>query len=89
MPILILALVCIAFFVWSNWGRAKAQTELNRTLDPIWNKMRQPKKCKWVLTQTHDGSLQEFTCQTCKVTAYSGNPKGPQQCKKGFGGSAL
>lgn len=89
MPILILALLCIAFFVWSNWGRAKARSELSSTLDPIWNRMRKPKQCKWVSGRPQDGGLREFTCETCGVTAYSGNPNGPQHCKKGIGSGAL
>ncbi|WP_022703568.1 hypothetical protein [Pseudorhodobacter ferrugineus] len=89
MPIFVLALLCIGFFVWSHWGRAKARSELNRTLDPIWDRMRKPKQCKWVSGRAHDGGLREFTCETCKVTAYSGNPNGPQQCKKSIGGAAL
>jgi hypothetical protein len=89
MPILILALACIGYFVWYNWGRAKAQSELSRKLDPMWDRMRKPKKCRWVSGRVHGGGLREFTCETCGVTAYSGNSKGPRECKKRLGSGGL
>jgi hypothetical protein len=89
MPIFILALVVIGYFIWANWGRAKARSELSRKLDPMWERMRAPKKCRWVASQQHGQGLREFTCETCGVTAYSGNPNGPKECKKGIGSGTL
>ncbi|RUS59515.1 hypothetical protein EGN72_12400 [Pseudorhodobacter sp. E13] len=89
MPIFLLALVCIGFFIWSNWGRAKARSELSRKLDPMWDRLRKPKQCRWVASRQHGQGLREFTCETCHVTAYSGHPDGPKDCKKTIGGGAL
>jgi hypothetical protein len=84
MPIFILALLCVGYFIWSIWGRRTAQSKLN----PTWNRMHKPKQCKWVAA-ADAGGLREFTCKTCGITAYSGDPKGPQQCKKSIGSGTL
>jgi hypothetical protein len=55
----------------------------------MWERMRAPKKCRWVASQQHGQGLREFTCETCGVTAYSGNPNGPKECKKGIGSGTL
>ncbi|UPH72178.1 hypothetical protein LGT41_0004970 [Abyssibius alkaniclasticus] len=38
--------------------------------------------CRWVPTPGGHGSLREYTCKTCGVTAYGQNGKPPSLCKR-------
>ncbi len=90
MPVLIVIALLVVWFIWANWGRRKAQAELDTRLNPIWARMTRSKPCQWELVHADKrqktGSLREFRCRTCKVTAYSTGNKGPVECKKGLGG---
>lgn len=47
------------------------------------------KSCRWKSVGDGSGTLHEFQCKTCGVTAYSTEKRGPKQCKKGLEGSKL
>lgn len=84
MPLLILVLVLAGLMLWRLWARDRAQAELGRHLDPLANRLFRRRRCRWRPEGPVRGSLRPFRCETCGVTAYSQNPKGPAECKRGL-----
>ncbi|MBS8227667.1 hypothetical protein [Vannielia litorea] len=81
MPAILTALAVIGLFVWWNWGRARARSELSSRLDPLANRVLRRRKCRWRPTGG-SGALKEFRCESCGVTAYSQRSAGPAECKR-------
>ncbi len=42
--------------------------------------------CDWTGEEMRSGSLRQWRCETCGVTAYSRSPGPPVQCKSGLDG---
>lgn len=82
MPILIAVLGFVLLFIWYNWGRRKAQTGLAHALDSFYYRLFNRQKCKWHTKGNSSGTLQEFQCATCGVSAYSQSGNGPRECKR-------
>ena len=83
MPILIALGLAIAFFVWRSWGLDQAEVAVSTRMNRLFRK----RKCAWEATGSGTDNLREYKCLNCKVTAYSGGGKPPQECKRALGGS--
>lgn len=83
MPVVLVALLAIAGFIWWSWGRKRAGDEVSYRLDKL---LFRRKPCKWQPTGNGKGALNEFRCDTCGVSAYSRSPKGPVDCKRNLRG---
>ncbi len=70
MPVLVLISVGMALALW--WLGSSGRLPRRRA-------------CRWQPVG-QKGSLSEFRCETCKVTAYSQDPRGPRECKRRLGG---
>ena len=44
-------------------------------------------RCAWERVPGGTANLQEYKCQSCKVTAYASGGQPPKECKRGLGGS--
>lgn len=86
MPIIILVVSVIVLFVWYNWGRAHARSALSARLDPMLNRFTRRKPCRWHCHDAHTAGLRSFRCDTCGVTAYSSDSRGPTECKRNLRG---
>jgi hypothetical protein len=82
MPVLILIAMGAVFLVWRLWARDRVESALGRKLDPLAARLFRRSKFCWVTTGTNEGTLQEFQCATCGVTAYSQSSSGPRECKR-------
>ncbi|MGH1367052.1 MAG: hypothetical protein ACRBCL_00440 [Maritimibacter sp.] len=87
MPLLLalVAILLVALVVRRKAapGQAKAKSA------PHLGKWRGRKACKWRAIGDQGATLREFECETCGITAYSVEARGPKDCKKDFGKSAL
>jgi hypothetical protein len=48
------------------------------------NRPSRKKTCVWRATGGGSGALAEYECKTCGVVAFSTDPLGPKDCKRGF-----
>jgi hypothetical protein len=86
MPFLILGLTLAALIVWRLWARDRLQGELSTRLDPLANRLFRSRPCRWHPTGAATESLREFRCDSCGVTAYSMDARGPNECKSSLKG---
>lgn len=86
-PILAIALLACLCLIWSRRGRLRGWNGSGQSLRSVLA----PNRCHWVADSDRDtgGTLRQFHCTTCGVTAYSTNKSGPRQCKKGLDGAKL
>lgn len=86
MPFLILLATLAALVLWRLWARDRAQSELGRRLDPLANRLFRRRPCRWRADGAGRGNLRSFRCETCGITAYSQDAKGPRECKRNLRG---
>jgi hypothetical protein len=86
MPFVIAIVLGAAFILWRIWARDRVEGAVGRRLDSWVARVFGRNRCRWAATGAGEGSLQEFRCATCGVTAYSQSPAGPRECKRGLKG---
>lgn len=86
MPILIGLALAVIGFVWWNWGRDRARSEMSNKLDPFMDRLMRKRPCRWVQAGRGKGGFDEYRCDTCNVVAYSRTGKPPETCKRTLGG---
>ena len=73
-------LLCVLAFVL--WGFVRGYP----ALDPPRRRDPQARNCDWTVLGTRSGTLREWRCGTCGITAFSRPPGPPEQCKRGMEG---
>jgi hypothetical protein len=86
MPVLIAIGLGAAFILWRIWARDRVEGAVGRRLDTWVARMFGRNRCRWTAMGAGEGSLQEFRCETCRVTAFSQSSAGPRECKRGLKG---
>jgi hypothetical protein len=86
MPLVIAIAVGVAFILWRIWARDRVEGAVAGRLDTWVARVFGRNRCRWTKAGKGVGSLQEFRCDTCGVTAFSQSQAGPRECKRGLKG---
>jgi hypothetical protein len=86
MPFVIAIVLGLAFLLWRSWARDRVEGAVGRRMDTWVARVFGRNRCRWTGMGKGAGSLQEFRCETCGVTAFSQSQAGPRECKRGLKG---